>query len=296
MIIANVMEVLVRDKIANTDYSTIPSPSRLDFPSCGRGVLKKRLYSFGFCLIGSNIFDGCPESLQSIFDALELGEPFVPEHYGQESPYFHWSGINRITAYQLSVYAHQGFTSNQAQAVHVDGTLQEIGRIKTSIIACVQPSPIGGESILFNSTAAFLSILRQNRKYAQALLDDRALTRTDIGRTGRSYTGPVFSLRYDEIFTRFSLDNTCTWNVDEVPFLEEAKAALEKMLLNRQFALSHKLEENEILILLNSKISHGRNKFIDTSESQRLLLRALFECNPLNRNAPLGCRLLGLIA
>ena len=133
------------------------------------------------------------------------------------------------------------------------------------------------KALLFNSTAAFFFILRQNKSYANALLDDRALTRTDSVRTGKSYTGSVFAFHHNEVFTRFSLDNTCTWNVDKVPFLKEAKITLEKMLFSPHFVFSYKLKKGEIIILLNSKISHGRNEFIDSHKNQRLLFRALFE-------------------
>jgi len=87
MIIPNIIEALTRDKIANANYSTTKPLLNLEFPECGKDVLKNRLYSLGFCFIVSNIFDGHPESLQGIFDTLELGKPFVPEHYGQESPF-----------------------------------------------------------------------------------------------------------------------------------------------------------------------------------------------------------------
>ncbi len=281
MKITDTLKILAREEIANSDYSRIAPLTGLNFPECGKVVLRKYLFTYGFCLIKPNIFEGNPENLRAIFHAFELGEPVIPDHYGNENPYFFLPGINKISAIEFSTHSHQGFTSRLAQAVHVDGTLQKIGKIKTSIIACARPAIIGGESILFNSTAAFLTILNLKKNCALALLDDCALTRISI-ETGESYTGPVFAFVDDEIVTRFSMDNTCRWNVDNVPFLEEAKMTLEGMLFNQQFSITHKLKENEILILLNSKISHGRNEFVDSPGIQRLFYRALFECNPLS--------------
>lgn len=134
-------------------------------------------------------------------------------------------------------------------------------------------------SLVFNGLRALSSLLPAPA-LALSLFDTRALTRTDVGRTRQSSTGPVFDLVAGRIVSRLSFDNTSSWNVDSVPHLAEAKRAILELAVHGSPAyVEFLLAPRQILVLANSKISHGRTAYSDDDQNRRLMLRLLLRRN-----------------
>ncbi|MFF2288814.1 TauD/TfdA family dioxygenase [Peribacillus butanolivorans] len=177
--------------------------------------------------------------------------------------------------------SHRAFQTNNDQKIHCDGTIEVLGKIKTSILLCAIPAAVGGETIIFNSVAAFYDLLENdNSRYiASSLLDMQALKRVAVNRNNEEYIGPAFAIKNGEIISRFSLDNTCDWDYsfENVKLLKEAYALLvDTIVPNSPFYIETKLKCSQGIIMANDKISHGRKGFID-KHFKREMIRGLFE-------------------
>jgi Taurine catabolism dioxygenase TauD, TfdA family len=173
---------------------------------------------------------------------------------------------------------HPAFATRAGQRVHSDGTLQHIGEVKTSLLACRSPASYGGESILFNSTAAFAALATRDEPAAAALMGEAVLVRTANINDGDSMAGPAFALHGDQLLSRYSVTATDTFQAAGVD-----PAALNRGLI---FLLHHAhpgsphylelaLSAGQGLLLANDRISHGRRPFRDGT-TPRVMLRALF--------------------
>jgi alpha-ketoglutarate-dependent taurine dioxygenase len=218
-----------------------------------------------------------PESmLLTLSNGLGLGKPYIPVQYAlHPSAAFLTSGFNKVQAAKFED-SHRGFATSHEQLFHCDGTLDPIGRVATSILFCVDEAADGGETTIFDSVDAFQRITDSSPDLKRPLFDSKALTRRDIGRTDIAIAGPVFALGpTGELRSRFSIDNTCEWDIGfaQVNGLQRAYDALLRLTEQPGFSARVMLRSGWGIVLANSKVAHGRTSFRDTS---RLLLRGLF--------------------
>jgi hypothetical protein len=61
---------------------------------------------------------------------------------------------------------------------HTDGARRRLGAIRTSLVACLRPAPVGGSSLLFNATAAFVELARSDPAATAALMAPDVLAHT----------------------------------------------------------------------------------------------------------------------
>lgn len=132
---------------------------RLDFTSECRNAILKDYLNKGFAIyevdekqIDSEIL------LKEIARFLNLKELHVPSIYINSNLYK--NGVNQLSALEGT---HRAFQTNNAQELHCDGTIEEIGLIRTSIIHCVKAAKQGGETIIFNSVGAFHNLYKEKK-------------------------------------------------------------------------------------------------------------------------------------
>ena len=217
------------------------------------------------------------DALLSLAKQLVLGEPYVPYIYSTEKNIYDETGLNII---KVKDGIHRAFQTNNEQKIHCDGTVEVIGKIKTTILLCAKAASGGGETIIFNSVAALYNLLRiENLEpILSSLFNLNALKRVAANGAKEEYIGPAFTIRSGEIISRFSLDNTCDWSYgfEKVKFLREAYSLLTEMItLKSPFYIETRLKENQGIIIANDKISHGRKGFID-NDPTREMIRGLF--------------------
>ena len=142
--------------------------------------LLQRYCTDGFSLVG--VESPCEKTLVEVCEQLGLGTPFMPPHYAGTTDLYQTSGVNIKSARGTSneEASHRAFTTGSAQALHVDGTLQRIGLVKTSVLLCVSPASSGGETLIFNAVEAFLELPRRDREAAPALCNPRRLLRRNL--------------------------------------------------------------------------------------------------------------------
>jgi hypothetical protein len=175
----------------------------------------------GFAIFEIDSSELSCEFIRLFSRSLCLGEPYVPARYlMNDTVNLYKIGINTISTHidgrpinqstRTNQKINHAFATTNEQRLHVDGTLEEIGLLKTSIIACITPAYSGGETVIFNSASAFVELAKHDIDAAISLFNPQCLKRMDLVH-GDFYTGPVFSIKNGELCSRFSLDSTSCW-------------------------------------------------------------------------------------
>ncbi|OUA56154.1 TauD/TfdA family dioxygenase [Bacillus thuringiensis] len=243
--------------------------------------LVERYYQYGFVIYEVNGDTKGNKSIFNIADAIQLGDPFVPNHYKNNSQMYQSNKLNLITA--GNVNNHMAFTGDNNQGLHSDGTVHEIGHLKTTILFCESPAAEGGESILFHTMDAFYELAQAHPEAALAMFHPESLKRkADIGFEA-THIGPAFAIEDEEIITRFTLDHTALWEhgFERVPHLHQGYMFLkEKAEPQSEYFRKFTLGGSQGIIMANDKIAHGRLAFKDSEQLKRKMLRGVFRTRP----------------
>lgn len=255
-------------------------------------VLAARFTTAGFAVF--EVPDTLPQpgDVTALAGQLGLGEVFTPPLEARGVGQVGADGVSILTAVPADDTAepvHPGFGTRAGQRVHSDGTLQRIGELRTSLLMCQAPAAHGGESILFNSTAAFAALAATDEAAAVALMGERVLVRTaNINGCTDFVAGPAFALADGRLLSRYSVTATDAFHADGVD-----AAALHRgriLLLHHEhpgspYYLELTLAAGQGLLLANDRIGHGRRPFRDDA-TPRVMLRAVFT-HPVDPLSPL---------
>lgn len=261
------------------DFSDPRCAQRVDFAEHGTpNQLVNILEERGFAVVTMAGPEPPNVQLAALAAALRLGDPYVPALYrfAETKDYSAaYSDIRSDTKNQ-----HPGFSTTAGQDWHVDGLLDDIGDIRTTVLCCVSAAHRGGETLLFNSLAAFAELRERDPAAAEALLSPRALNRrSTLPAIDVSTTGPVFTVdEAGNLATRYTDNDTCTWNFSAGPpgGLRRALAFLRTASDNPRYRLAVRLAAGESLVFRNDRLSHGRRPYEDRPEARRHLIRALY--------------------
>ncbi len=279
-------DMRLRKGVYSKDPVWTPAPIRLG----GVGCYEKICLSYkamGFALV--ELPDTAIDTVMSMARDLSLGEPYVPPQYHGGAGLYDSTGFNYIQRKDESVGdgVHRGFSTSQSQALHVDGTLEPIGRVRTSLLVCCQPAHRGGETRIFDAVGAVAYLTRYGLSSVAPLFDPECLRRSDVGRSQSSRLGPVFAFAGDELLTRFSVDNTSTWMVESVDGLQDSlEMLLECAIPGSGLFISFRLESRQCLLLANDRVAHGRAAYVDGYGLPRRMLRGLFLNRPVYHGTP----------
>lgn len=232
---------------------------------------------------------GPPDAiLASLSAALGLGDPYVPALYRYAETVDYSAPYSDIRSDPDN--GHPGFSTTAGQVWHVDGLLDEIGEIKTTVLFCVRAAHRGGDTLLFNSVAAFAELRDKDPGAAEALLSPSALNRrSTLPNIDVNATGPVFSVdERGDLITRFTDNETCTWDFSVGPpgGLHRALAFLRAATDNPRYRLAVRLAPGQALVFRNDRLSHGRQPYEDRPDARRHLVRALYGNAPSRPTEP----------
>jgi len=277
-----------RDDNAN-ERIAIADPNSIEGEHTQAILSKMDIY--GYALIRMDGVEVSPDVLSIVAGKLNLGNPFVPPYYNDFKGQVEVSrGINVIGLSHdnksrdgTTILRHNAFDTTNEQKLHVDGTVQKIGHIKTSIILCHTKAETGGLSTFFNSTAAFYDVLVSDPDAALAMMDERALSRAVDADKNNPYIGPVFSFQEGQLVSRFSLDGTSDWTkgFQALPSLKRAyDSVVEKIYSGSPYYKELQLEGGDAVIIANMRIAHGRTAYQSYAGRERKMYRALYENYP----------------
>jgi hypothetical protein len=261
--------------------TTPPEPLHLpsyDLTGAQAALVAARVQHTGFTVIDVKE-EPTEENLTRLADRLGLGAPFIPPIYRRPgavtvAPH----GISTLTATADNV-AHPAVSAN-GQGLHVDGLLQPIGTVRTSVLLCSRPAATGGTSTLFNALAAFWHLAGTDPQAAQTLMDAAVLTRTATvnGSTDQT-TGPAFAVLDGRLLTRYSRDGNDTWTPapGQQAALDRALEAMDAMAQpGSPYTTELTLSAGQGLVFANSRLCHGRTAYQDDPAAPRRMLRGLF--------------------
>jgi alpha-ketoglutarate-dependent taurine dioxygenase len=249
-------------------------------------VVRERFSRHGFAVVELGAETPTPETLTMLAASLDLGAAFLPPLYmrGKERP----PSISRISAASNAGTAdatHPSFGRTEGQRFHCDGTLQRIGFIKTGMLLCESPAAEGGETILFNASAAFAQLASTDREAALALATDGVLIRqANINGSQDRNIGPAFTVQDGRLVCGYSVTETDSWavpdGVDEdavsrgIAFLDRASQPGSQH--HKRFSLA----TGQVIVFDNTAISHGRLAYRDSVTRRRCMYRSLHLRHP----------------
>lgn len=246
----------------------------------------RRYVDHGFAIIQLASTSCRAQTPISIADSLRLGEPFVPPLYlmdGHAAP-----KVARISAARnagTGDAGHPSFGHTVGQDLHSDGTLQDIGFVRATVLACEAPAADGGDTILFNSCAAFAELIETDPSAAAALATPGSLVRratingaTDVNR------GPAFTVQDGRLISRYSVTHTDSWDVPAGISAADLRRAVDFLAAasapeSRHF-LRLRLDAGQVIVFDNTRLSHGRTAYRDSPQRQRCVYRSLHLRHP----------------
>ena len=259
-----------------TDPIIVDSISDIDHKILNKVLLRYRTHGFSIIEYKQEIDEIVVLKLAEL---LNLGKIFVPPLY--KRGLYKTSGVSTVKSTNTDNKNHKVFESEASIDLHCDGTLQPIGFVQTTILACKYSASLGGESILFNSTAAYYELFQNDREAALTMASDCSLIRqANLNNCGDKNIGPVFAIKNGELVCAYSVTQTDSFMAAYNTDMAALKRAIEFMrnsaLPGSKYNYQHKLSSGQILIFANSKISHGRLKYQNSNNTNRCMFRALF--------------------
>jgi len=239
-----------------------------------------QLNLYGFVIVSMPSWSSPESAINSLADWIGLGEPYLPELY--RSPEAATFGNVYTDIKQDPDVGHPGFNTNTSQDFHVDGVVEPLSKLRTSLLFCVSPAAHGGRTVLFNSCAAFEALAEVDRAASDVLLADGVLERfATLAYSNASMRGPAFA--YDNSgrpITRFSDGRTERWHAPagREKDLERALVFLRAKYSQegQGYRVAAGLRSGQCLIMRNDWLSHGREAFRDLKDRPRHLIRALY--------------------
>lgn len=263
-----------------------PVPARaaaLGPRECAQVAERYTRHGFAVLQLTGPVTQGTPLELAA---SLGLGRPFVPPLYtrngGPGAP------VSRISAaFNTGTpdARHPSFGQAGGQHLHCDGTLQQIGHIKASLLVCESPAAAGGDTTLFNAAAAYAELAAADPAAAVALATPGVLVRrANINGCTDVNAGPAFTVRQDRLVCGYSVTETDRWAVPAgtaaadlyrgVAFLRHAAAP------GSPFFTQLRLSAGQAIAFDNTRVSHGRTPYRDSPARRRCLYRSLHLRHP----------------
>lgn len=240
----------------------------------------------GFCILELVADDPTPSTLEVLGTSLNLGDPFIPPLYtmGASSP----RPISRISAARNCGTLdadHPSFGRTDGQRLHSDGTLQDIGVVKTGILICECAAAEGGDTMLFNTSAAFAELLALDPSAAAAVATPGTLVRTaNINGCTDENRGPAVSVIDGTLVSRYSVTDTDSWAVPDRVNEDDLRRAIKFLAAASQPGSPHytelRVDTGQAIIFDNTTISHGRTAYKDSQNQRRCMYRGLYLNHP----------------
>jgi hypothetical protein len=218
---------------------------------------------------------------RTVARALGLSAAYTPLLYrdaevraiaGQTSPY---------NVIPRNVDSVKPWSNGAAQNFHVDGLLEPLGGVKTTILHCLTQAHSGGATELFFACDAFLDLASADEGAANSLLAPTALTRyANLGTSTENRlraTGPAFGWVAGELRTRYADGSTEIWD-NSNPLLRKALDYMRGSALEKH-CTKVRLAPGEMLIFRNDRLAHRGCSYLNGLRP-RQLTRSMYDSAP----------------
>ncbi len=245
-----------------------------------------RYWRHGFATFELKMTVDAPRTMLSLANSLDLGPAFVPPLYtqgGRSAPV-----VSRISAAHNAGSAdadHPSFGKTAGQELHCDGTLQPLGFIKASLLLCESPAEEGGDTRLFNASAAFSELAKRDPSAAVALASHGVLVRqANINGSNDQNVESAFTIDEGRLICGYSVTQTDRWEtphgIDETALRRGITFLKAKAVPGSGVYQELRLGAGQTIIFDNTRISHGRTAYVDSRDRRRSLFRSLHLRHP----------------
>ncbi|MFI5774830.1 TauD/TfdA family dioxygenase [Streptomyces sp. NPDC051658] len=166
-----------------------------------------------------------------------------------------------------------------AQSFHVDGLLEPLGYLKTTMLQCRMQAATGGGTQIFLACRAFEDLIEADPQAAAALAHPLALTRfsTITPSTAKRLrdTGPSFGWVNGTLCTRFCDGPTEAWNLKLGADLERGLRFIRSAQESSEYVEQIHLKPGEVLIFRNDRVAHRGMKY-SNGERSRHITRSMY--------------------
>jgi alpha-ketoglutarate-dependent taurine dioxygenase len=239
-----------------------------------------RFARHGFAVVQLDPGPGDPEDMIALANALDLGAPFTPPLYKQGGG--PGQAIARLSLQPSRTAAvHPSFDRAVGLEMHCDGTLQDIGVVKTVVLLCRSPAAEGGDTTLLNAAVAYRELITVDPAAALALARPGVLVRqANINGCTDSHSGPAFAVQDNRLICGYSVAETDRWDVPDG--VEEADLRRGVDFLRRAsqpgspYFAQLRLGRGQAIMFDNTRVSHGRTPYRDDESHTRCMFRGLF--------------------
>lgn len=162
-------------------------------------------------------------------------------------------------------------TTNQSHPPHTDGVYLD-NPPKFVAMLCVSQSEIGGESIIIRGRDVYMHMLKA---FGQSFF--KSGIQFTLRRAEQESTHSIFQQSLDAMYLFYRDDKTAPIriinNYELLMFLE-----FQKFIINPTNQIVFKLKKNQILILNNFSVLHGRKEYLDVeNKHKRCMYRLWFD-------------------
>jgi len=258
------------------------------------GLIVDRYQRHGFAIMRLESPTLTEQTLMDLAESMCLGEPFIPPLYtlnGNQAP-----KVSRISAARNAGTTdadHPSFGRAVGQELHSDGTLQDIGFVKASLLLCETPAAEGGDTTLFNSSKAFAELAEVDLAAARALATPGSLVRqANVNGCTDANRGPAFTAVDGGLLSRYSVTDTDSWAVPDGVPEENLRRGIDFLAAaagppSRHY-LQLRLDRGQAIVFDNTRISHGRTAYSDSGTRHRCMYRSLHLRHPRVSTQPRG--------
>lgn len=263
------------------DQATVLVDGFADLARTTIDEVSARFRRFGFVRMRAGSSESVSAaSVEVIEHQLGLGERYLSPAYATRPEYAATAGI--ATLRKVPEPDHLTFDGSSEQALHVDGTLEALGHVRTLLLVCGGAAHRGGHSTLFNSVAAYDELVGSDPDAAAALTRDCLMRDGAHFGQYRKTVGPAFG-RDEEglLHARYSTTEDGHWDVDRGGAdLRRALDALSAMSSGGRHRCDLLLESGDAILIANDRLAHGRTAFEDLGHRRRVLYRSLYCARP----------------
>lgn len=160
-------------------------------------------------------------------------------------------------------------TSNLKHDLHTDGTYSNEPP-KVIAIQCLVPAAVGGLTLLASGKGLYEWI---ERFYPNSLMELFKPNLMSVKRDKKSATKPLFNKDGDNIVVTYRNDSTVKFL--STPCAETALELVSNYLNSSANILTFKMHENQVFIIDNQSVLHGRTSF--SKSDKRTMQRIHFE-------------------
>ena len=166
--------------------------------------------------------------------------------------------------------------TNLGGSIHSDGP-QLFVPPRYIIMACLEQSNYGGESILTNTQMIYEDLKNKNNEILKILKSKFLFERRGFGKN-KTFLKPIFEKNGKKTKFRYLRDYIeSAYKLKNIKIKKSKVTALDyldKLLNQKKFQKNYKLKAGDLIILNNKIFAHGRKTFRVSKNINRTLLRA----------------------